>query len=929
MFTQRLFGILLLAAISSGAAAESGADELFIRRLEPLMGQKCLACHGKDPAKIKSGYDMRTRDAFFKGGESGSAAVTPGKPDDSPLFLAITRTHADWEPMPPKENDRLTAEQIEWFKQWIAGGAPWPDDARRKEIAGNADKWAAEDGIAVRTSGGLAPEWTNRRYKPENLWAYQPLRKPAVPETGAANAIDSFLDAKLPAAADRRTLIRRATFDLLGLPPTPEEIAAFVDDLDPDERAFAKVVERLLTSPHYGEQWGRHWLDVVRYADSGGFSNDYARGNAWRYRDYVVRAFNGDKPYDRFIREQIAGDELAATQHSTLNIQPSAELIATGFLRMGPWELTGMEVPKVARQRFLDDVTDSVGQVFLAHPLQCARCHDHKFDPIPTRDYYSFQAVFATTQFAERPAPFLPEENTAGFEEKKYLAQREQYFAGVLQRLDAKSLAAARAWYVEKKIDPAVFEQTVVEVMGRKGKRGREAGYGEVRAVLMKRGIPESQVPPKQAGFVPEDFGIDRIARKGTERIAWELDRYEPLAFSVYDGCTPDTKTVFSPMRMPADPMNGGEVEDTCILTGGDPLGSGAKVRPAVLSAATLLGGMAEAPIELPAAIEGRRLALAEWIASPRNPLTARVMVNRIWLWHFGEALAGNPNNFGATGKKPTNPELLDWLAATFIERGWSVKEMHRAIMSSAAYRRADFQPRRLSAEELRDTMLSATGELNPALGGIPVRPEMNREAAHQPRQVMGTFAEAWQPSPRPAERHRRSLYALHIRGQRDPFMEVFNEPGPDLSCERRDASTVTPQVFSLFNSEASYDRALAFAARLLREAEGGEAAVQRAFALAFGRAPKPEEIRSCLAHWEAMTARHRALHFEKRASPREVVREAVEENTGEKFKFTEPLEAAADFIPDLQPADASPELRGLAEVCLVLLNSSEFAYVY
>ncbi len=491
-------------------------------------------------------------------------------------------------------------------------------------------------------------------------------------------------------------------------------------------------------------------------------------------------------------------------------------------------------------------------------------------------------------------------------------------------------------------------------------KRGRRKadvppGYDDARQVLLKNGIAEDQVPPRHAGFAPEDYGLERIARKGLERLKWELDRYEPVALAVYSGRTPEVKAVLAPVRMPADRINDGALEETCILAGGDPFSPKDKVVPALLSAANSLGAPQLAAMRVPAEIEGRRAALAEWIAAPQNPLTARVMVNRIWLWHFGQALAGNPNNFGTTGKKPANPELLDWLAATFIERGWSVKAMHRAIMMSEAYRRGEktsaqssvvsaqsenagaklstdylsFQPRRLTAEELRDAALSVSGELNPALGGIPVRPEINVEAALQPRQVMGTFAEAWQPSPLPAQRHRRSIYALHIRGQRDPFMEVLNEPSPDLSCERRDASTVTPQVFAMFNSQAGYARALAFASRLLKETDSREAAIERAFQLAFNRSARPDELQSCLAHWDAMTERHRALHFEQQTPRAEVVREAVEENTGEKFSFKEPLEAAADFVPDLQPADASPELRGLAEVCLVLLNANEFAYVH
>ncbi|MEO6786226.1 MAG: DUF1553 domain-containing protein, partial [Chthoniobacteraceae bacterium] len=313
------------------------------------------------------------------------------------------------------------------------------------------------------------------------------------------------------------------------------------------------------------------------------------------------------------------------------------------------------------------------------------------------------------------------------------------------------------------------------------------------------------------------------------------------------------------------------------------------------------------------------------------------------------QPIAGNPNNFGSTGKRPTHPELLDWLAATFVERGWSFKAMHRLIMSSEAYRRsaiftdrkmlakkdpngtsyAAFKPRRLTAEELRDAMLSATGELNPMLGGIPNRPEINLEAALQPRQVMGTFANAWVPNPKPEQRHRRSIYALKIRGLRNPFLEVFNEPSPDFSCERRESSTVTPQVFSLFNGQASYARALALANRAVRETKSDDDALTRCFELAYGRAPRADELKTCLAHWHAMETLQKSAKIESQKPPLEVKREAVEENTGEKFFFNEKLEANADFIPDLQPGDVDARTRALADVCLVLFNSNEFAYVY
>jgi mono/diheme cytochrome c family protein len=976
---------LAAVAILLHAAATTHADESshrrFVRQVLPVLKAKCFACHGDKPDQIEGKFNATSRQGLLRGGESGEPAVVPGKPEESQLYKAI---RWDGLEMPPKENDRLTAEQIEAIRQWIAAGAPWPDEAAQKRLL--AEDWSGDaGGIRVATSGGLTEEWTNRGYKPEQLWAYQPLAKPAVPAIeGAAHPIDAFLQKRreqlgiTPAPlADRRTLIRRVTYDLTGLPPTPEEIDAFVGDPAGDDEAWARLIDRLLASPRYGEQWARRWLDVVRYADSSGLANDYERGSAWRFRDYVIRAINDDKPYDQFIREQIAGDEIDAENPEML--------VAVGFLRMGPWELTGMEVPKIARQRFLDDVTDIVGQVFLAHALACARCHDHKFDPVPTRDYYAIQACFATTQPAERPAPFLARENTTGFEERRYLRERLDEHRTVIARLSDKSIAAARAWYKEQELDANQFERVLEEVQ-RSGKAKNADVYDEVRRRIQRSGAPETQVPPRHAGFSVEDFGQEWIASKGIERLMWELERYEPVALSVYSGRTPQVKSMNTPFRMPADRLTAGELEETAILAAGDPFLPREPVRPGVLSV------LAGPPVNdlryagrLPQGIVGRRRALADWIASEDNPLTPRVFVNRVWAWHFGRGIAANPSNFGATGKRPTHPELLDWLAATFLERGWSLKSLHRLILTSHAYRRscehpraaelvakdpdsssyAVFRPQRLTAEELRDSLLAASGELNLAIGGIPVRPEIHLDVALQPRQVMGTFAPAWQPSPLPSQRHRRSIYVLKLRGLRDPAMEVFNEPNPDLSCEAREASTVTPQVLALFNSRSSYERALALAARVLRETQrnavngvarearpplregegangrgqpdidtAGQAssatqAIDRAFVLCFGRQPTGEERSLALEHWARMTARHEKLTFASPQRATEVVREAVEENTGEKFAFVERLNVMADFVPDLAPHDVDARTRGLAEVCLVLLNANEFIYVY
>ena len=940
----RLLRLLLamLCVATPALAADEKAELLFVRRVAPLLAEKCLACHGKDEAKIKGGLDLRTHAAAMNGGDSGKPALVAGKPEQSPLYLAATRTHEAWEPMPPKEADKLSAEQLGWLREWIAAGAAWPDAARSVGIVkANADKWSAEDGVTVKTSGGLSPDWTNRRYKPDGLWAYAPLAAPAV--------------APLPkggAAADARTLIRRATFDLTGLPPSPEEVEALErESIGNRQSAIANLIERLLASPHYGERMAQHWLDVARYADSAGFANDYERGNAWRYRDYVVRAFNSDKPYDQFVREQIAGDEIAPEN-------PDA-LVATGFLRMGPWELTGMEVPKIARQRFLDDVVNSVGETFLAHSLQCARCHDHKFDPVPTRDYYAIQAVFATTQFAERPAPFLPLENVSGFAEQRHLEKRRAEHLAELARLDEKLLANAQAWFMQNKKDPAKWSAAVEKARATSQTKTRKEFsdiFSAARNALTRQGVPESEFPPKLVGFAPEDYGNERVARKGLERLRWEFTRYEPLALGVYAGHTPEISSVNAPLALPADRTKG-ELEQTCILTGGDPFSTGEKVTPGVLS---IIGGEAK----IPTTLAGRRRAFADWVANKSNPLTARVMVNRIWMWHFGEPLAGNPNNFGSTGKRPTDAALLDWLAAKFIESGWSVKAMHRLIMNNEAYRAGSsaqlsvlsaqsgasavmtklstaplstehfaFKPRRLTAEELRDAMLAATGELNRTLGGIPNRPEINLDAALQPRQVMGTFAAAWVPNPRPGQRHRRSLYALKLRGLADPAMEVFNTPSPDFSCERREASTVTPQVFSMFNGQSIHARALALAARALRDTKDAkdgrdEAAIARCFALALTRPPTGDELHTCLAHWRKLEATLPPAPPAQKP-PLEIRRDAVEENTGEKFTFTERLHANADFIPDLQPADCDARTHALVDVCLVLFNSNEFAYAY
>ena len=499
------FFLVFVLSFSEESLSEEQAELLFAHEVFPILQEKCFACHGDKPDEIEGDFVIHDLESALAGGESGLPALVPGDAEGSLIYQAITWTDPEYE-MPPKENDRLNDKQIQLVRQWIDAGAPWPDDERRAFLIENTE-WDYSDGIKVKTSKALSATWQNRRYKPEDLWAFQPLSEPEIPHefiNESGNPIDAFIRRKLeeqdiaPAPrADKHTLIRRLTFDLTGLPPTPEEVQAFVNDDAPD--AYEKLVERLLSSPRYGEQWGRHWLDVVRYADTDGYSNDFERPNAWRYRDYVIRSFNEDKPYDQFIMEQIAGDEI--------DPEDPEMLIAVGYLRMGPWEHTAMSVAAETRQLFLDDATNSIGETFLSIPLRCASCHDHKFDPIPTRDYYRIQASLAPVQFADRIAPYLPGENQGGFEKGKARIQRLQQEARQeYQKIKAKEEAAARRWMQERGL--------------------KYVPRGE------RRKLPEDQQPPRFYGLSDQELGYQKVLNKRMQILNRWMDRYEPLDYS-------------------------------------------------------------------------------------------------------------------------------------------------------------------------------------------------------------------------------------------------------------------------------------------------------------------------------------------------------------------------------------------------------------
>ena len=874
----RLWATTALAWLAVGTLhAEAAPGEIFAELVLPALKQNCLGCHGE--GNTFANLDLRTRDGALRGGDRGPAIVS-GDPDSSLLISAIE--HEGPLQMPPGGPEkRLDPDLRKAIRDWIAGGAPY---------------------ARVQTSA-------NWEFAEEDLWAFRPVSEPVPPAEGVdlelvRTPVDSFLLERLeeeglkPAPrADKVTLIRRLTFGLTGLPPTPGEVDAFLED--DSEGAYRTVVERLLQSPRYGERWARHWLDVTRYADTAGYSNDFETPNAWRYRDYVIRSLNADKPYDRFVLEQVAGDEIFPND-------PEA-IIATAFLRMGPWEHTGMSVAAVTRQLFLDDVTHHVGQTFLAMTLGCARCHDHKFDPIPTKDYYRIQAVFAGTAFARRPLSFLPSETTEGFD-----AGRKPFQARIakLRSRMHHIHEAARARLAQAK-GPEVAKNASSGVL---------QGYTDGR----------------------EQAELLKLLRKRVTMHNLSVLRYEPLAMSVSNGLVKDWDAVASRQSYlkPADYLQA----KTHVLVGGDIQSPAEQVSPGTLEAVERYAGLA--PPGIPAGIEGRRAALARWIVDRRNPLTARVMVNRIWQHHFGRGLASDANNFGKMGGKPSHPELLDWLAGFFMEHGWSVKAVHRVILYSEAYRRsathpdqalldrvdpenaylARFAPRRLSAEELRDSMLAVSGELSDMAGGPGTYPQINSDVAVQPRHAMGTLRPLYESEPTRRRRNRRSIYSFQQRSLMDPMVEVFNGANPDLTCERRDSSTVPTQAFTLLNSEQSRDLALIMAQRLALEPS--QTWTDAAFRLSYGRPPTPEEHAWSDQFLEEM-ARHHAGNPAAPRQPRsDVVHDITSELTGERFAFVQPA-YSGPYEHNPHPSEAAPETRALADLALALFNSNEFVYVY
>lgn len=938
-----LFLTCILAFLScSEAFAQDDNSELevhFVQKVLPVFKDKCFSCHGDKPDDLKGDLDLTSLKKMLSGGESGDPAIEINDADESQLVMAI-----EWDglEMPPKENDRLNDKQISDVKQWINDGAIWPSQERIEAIKKTSWNQSDGEGQIVKTSGGQSDDWTYRRYKPEDVWAIQRVVKPKAPN--GEYTVDAFVDQKLVDAkvtpaprADSVTLIRRAAYDLTGLPPTPAEIEEFKSAFSKNAtKAWSDLIDRLLSSPQYGERWGQHWLDVARYADTAGFSNDFELSNAWRYRDYVIRSFNNDLPYNRFVVQQLAGDELIAEQNEMdgknkdgYKLDSREGQIATGFLRMGPWEHTSMTPERLSRQNYLDDLVNSVSQTFLSTALRCCKCHDHKFDPIPTRDYYRVYAAFRKTQPAEVETDFLAVESKSLFGSQKEHVQSLLDFAMTEQNLLLKKReAAAKAWYAEQGIEDKYVPYNVRAKRDFKGPK-----------------------PRRFVGLTPQEEGTLKVREQDVRIWNRRLERFKPMVQSVYNGKDWLRNTI--ELRVPTDKerKNGFDNDKNFILDGGDIYSESEEVTPGVLSCVSISTPAAtdEDPYALPNETDGRRLAFARWVTDPKNGLSTRSIVNRVWHYHFGKGIAANPNNFGGTGAKPTHSELLDWLTHDFVNHGWSIKRLHRRIMNSETYMRstdhpdieklrnidsnnrllAVFEPRRLTAEEIRDSMLAATGELNLESGGLPIRPEMNLEVALSPRMIQFSIAPAYQPERTPEQRNRRSIYAYRVRGLNDPLMEVLDKPNPNESCELRDGASTTPQVFALLNGDVVIKRSIALASRLKGEHDSIEDQISQAFLLTTGQLPDRNVANELTEHYTEMVEYHQTHEPEAVKYPTKVTRSLVEELTGETFEYDEILNVYENYVADIGPADVDASTRALADICLLLFNSNQFVYVY
>jgi hypothetical protein len=696
--------------------------------------------------------------------------------------------------------------------------------------------------------------------------------------------IDAFLLARLEAnhlhpapPADKRTLLRRVYLDLIGLPPTPDEQKAFLADSSPE--AFAKVVDALLGRPEYGERWARHWLDVVRYAETNGYERDGAKPHAWRYRDYVIEAFNRDKPYSRFLTEQLAGDEMLGSNGETQ--------IATTFLRLGTWDDEPAE-PVVDRYDQLDDVLGVTATAFLGVTLRCARCHDHKFEPFSQADYYRMLAVFEPLKRPQRDRDDL--DRLVGTEAE--LADYQQ----AIGRMEAEVVPVQRRLdELRAQIRHQILQTAAQAKNEAQPDRPRTALPREAVAAFLaeaaKRTSEQKTLVKKYTGQLEKE-----IHDLATEEESRERDRLEKLVTAIRAGRPPEPPRAYIWYEdSPKAPV-------TRVFRRGDPARPTAEVLPGLPGVLCRRQPPPPAPT---AKSTGRRLWLAHWLTQPDNPLTARVLVNRVWQHHFGKGLVGTPNDFGVMGEPPSHPELLDWLAARFVADGWRLKPLHRLIVLSNAYQTSSAQEpglpqadkltalfgrwrqRRLEAEAVRDSVLAVSGRLNPEPVGPSIYPPLPRavlEGQSRPGDGWGKSDER--------QAARRSIYIFSKRSLAVPELDLLDAPDTTSSCEQRPVSTTAPQALTLLNGAFMQEQARHFADRLQREAGADpESLIRRAFGLALCRPPRPEEVRLALAF---LQRQQRQIEADART-------------TGQ---------IATDA-----------HRRALTAFCLVLLNTNEFVY--
>ena len=813
-------GILTLSQAGPLARVAAGQEpappeEYFEKKIRPLLETNCYQCHSQKSGKSKGHLVVDTLGALLKGGDSGPALVR-GHPEKSLLLKAVGYEDDELR-MPPK--GKLPDEQVAVLREWVKMGAPWPGSAEEK-TARSPGKISAAD-----------RQW----------WAFQPLRPRALPKVNdpdwARNPIDRFIRERLDseglepalAPADRAALIRRVTFDLIGFPPTPEEVAAFAADTSAD--AYEKVVERLLAGPRYGERWARHWLDLVRYAESDGFRHDAYRPHAWRYRDYVVQSFNSDKPYDRFVREQLAGDEIAPDD-------PDA-LIATGLLRHTIYEYNQRDA-RTQWQDMLNDVTDTTADVFLGLGMGCARCHDHKFDPILQKDYYRLQAFFAA--MFPRDGPVAGKHQQADYQVK--YKEWEEKTAGLRKQIaDLEQKDKIRA----ENGATAKFPKDI-QAMMRKAAAERTPLEKQLAALAYR-----------QVQYEFDNLKLKDPDQKKLNELQKELAKYD----------------VFKPVPNPIVPTIM-DVGPEAPLTQIPKKSAGPPIAPGFLTILDEAPATVSPPPGL--ASTGRRSALANWLTRPDNPLSTRVIVNRIWQYHFGRGLVATSSDFGKLGEPPTHPELLDWLAQRFVADGWSFKKMHRLLVTSMTYRQSATSPaaesalkkdpenrlwwkmttRRLDAEQIRDAILITTGQLDLTMGGPGV--------------------EGKDP--------RRSIYTKVRRNTRDPLLDVFDTPEGFTSTAQRNVTTTPTQALLMFNSPFMLAQA------------------KRAFADPAGAATTPP-TRSSVPHRLALG---RGASSEEKARAEVFIEQQARRVTG--------------------PAGAARR-AALVDFCHVLLNANEFLYVY